>query len=54
LFDEQDGVARAVEGDGAMVLRAAADGDVHGTQIVLDTDCTDSHGFGFNFIRENS
>jgi hypothetical protein len=29
LFDEQDGVARAVEGDGTVVLRAAAGGDVH-------------------------
>jgi hypothetical protein len=51
LFDEQDSVARAVEGDGAARLRAAADGDVHGTQIVLDTDCTD---LALNFIRENS
>ena len=49
LFDEQDGIACAVEGDGAVVLRAAADGDIHGIQIVLDTDGTDSHGFGFEF-----
>jgi hypothetical protein len=29
LFDEPDNVACTVEGDGAIVLRAAADGDVH-------------------------
>jgi hypothetical protein len=29
LFDKQDGVARAVEGDGAMVLCATADSNVH-------------------------
>ena len=29
LFDEPDGVMRAVKGDGAAGSRAAADGDVH-------------------------
>ena len=29
LFDEQDGVLRAIKGDGAIMPGAAADGDVH-------------------------
>ncbi len=29
LLDKQDGIVRAVEGDGAVRLRATADGDVH-------------------------
>ena len=29
LLDEQNGIPRAVEGDGAVMLGASADGDVH-------------------------
>jgi hypothetical protein len=29
LLDEQDGVALSVEGDGAVVICASVDGDVH-------------------------